>query len=132
MACNAVCTKLRSLVLCCIKYELDGALSSSGCDVVCFSLPFRVIYFIELKGGNITISDAEDTIRQLEYCERTFTVDCHRATKVKVLIHAKSGSIHQLAIQLLHRSNVRFVKAYGTGYDETTQALINVVKAFAL
>jgi len=111
--CNATCVKFNA-ALCCIKYELDGALSNDGCDVICLSLPPNVIYFVELKGGNLTLQDSKDAIDQIEKCERGLAIDRNRIKIVKLLIHERRGRIDQLAVQELRRRGVSLLKIYET------------------
>ncbi|RLI77704.1 hypothetical protein DRP05_09400 [Archaeoglobales archaeon] len=47
--------------------EHDGCVTNSGCDLVTYD--DERIFFIEIKGGNISSSDADKIIDQIEKCE---------------------------------------------------------------
>lgn len=90
--------------------EHDGCVAKGGCDLVVYNN--KRIFFIEIKGGNISSKDASRTVKQIESCEKCYSHVIGHRKKSNLLVWCVNGKKKRLdgyARKKLKNAKIRII-----------------------
>ncbi len=85
--------------------EHDGCVNEGGCDVVAYN--DERFYFIEIKGGKISSSDASKIVEQIKKCENFYNPYVGHRRKSRLFLHCNKKRLENYARIKLRREGIR-------------------------
>ena len=106
----------------CIEFEKSFG---KGCDLVIIDDDKKHMYLIEVKRGNISISDVNKAIEQLSISEKILAKNYHNYKIFKILVHCKHGRFDSRARSKLAKNEIFKVTSYDV-VDKISQSLLRI------